>query len=293
MAPTITAAIEFDRVTKNFSLGLRLQSMRALDCFTLKVAPGEIVGLLGPNGSGKSTALRTAAGLLSPSDGLCRVYGDLSTSPEARAVLGYLPESPRFPEHLTGTELVRYYAGLSGLAGAQLEQNTAKVLSQVGLSASAARHVHHYTKGMTQRLGLAQALVHDPKILLLDEPTSGVDPQGLEEMMDIFGRLKAAGRTIVLTSHLLDQVGDICDRIAILANGRLIFEGKADRLTEGRNGRDVFSTEPMSESIRQELAGWLKTRNFSLQVGGDPAPRLDRVYLERVRAAGLEERDKP
>jgi ABC-2 type transport system ATP-binding protein len=251
------------------------------------------VGLLGPNGSGKSTALRTVAGLLVPTVGNCRVVGVEAVSPAARAVTGYLPESPRFPERLTGAEVVHYYAGLSGLPAAQAPHRAGRVLARVGLAAAATRRVRYYTKGMMQRLGLAQALVHDPKILILDEPTSGVDPQGLADMLEIFRQLKLAGRTLLLSSHLLDQVGEICDRIAILAKGRVLFTGSPAELTERRNDREGFTTEPMSEACRQELAEWLRARGHSLQEAEDRPLRLDRAYLERLRDAGLEERGEP
>ena len=284
MASGMGAAIEFSRVTKNFFTTWRQSPRCALNDLSLRISPGEVVALMGPNGSGKSTALKIAAGLLSPTGGSCRVLGEEATGPKARGLIGYMPESPSFPDHLTGTEVVRYYAGLSGLKTMAARAAAHRALAQAGLRGAENRPVRHYTKGMRQRLGLAQALAHEPTIILLDEPTAGVDPQGVADMLALINRLKSAGRTVLLSSHLLDEVGEICDRIVILAEGRPVFCGQAPFQTVYQKDRECFTTESLSAATRTALAAWLKERGHSLQSDASLRPRLAQVYLAQVNA---------
>ncbi len=247
------AAIEFARITKDFSIGLSGVKLRALDELTLRIEPGAIFGLLGPNGSGKSTAIKIMLGLLQPTAGACTVFGVPSGRIEARVDVGYLPEMPDFYRHLTGRELVRFHGALGGLRGAPLRARTDEVIALVELSAAADRRVSAYSKGMLQRIGLAQALVHDPRLLILDEPTAGVDPVGAAAMEKLIRELKARGKTIVITSHLLGQMEELCDRVGILDRGRLILESAISEL----RGRTSVATEA-------------------------PRVRLDRLFIELV-----------
>ncbi len=242
------------------------------------------MALMGPNGSGKSTALKLAAGLLKPTGGSCRVLGEEATSPKARTFIGYMPESPTFPDHLTGEEVVRYYAGLSGLKAPTARAAARRALAQAGLHGAESRPVRHYTKGMRQRLGLAQALAHDPTVLLLDEPTAGVDPQGVADMLALIDQLKIAGRTVLLSSHLPDEVGEICDRVVILAEGRPVFCGQAPFHDANPNDRESFTTESLSASTRTALAAWLKERGHTLYSDSSQRPRLAQAYLAQVNA---------
>ena len=274
-------AIELRGLIKDFSVGLRGVKLRAVDDLSLRVPAGQVFGLLGPNGSGKSTTIKIILGLLEPTAGGCRVFGLPSTQIEARVDVGYLPESPYFYRHLSGRELVRFYARICGLGGAKVAPRVAEVIDWVGLTEAADRLVGTYSKGMLQRIGLAQALVHDPRLVILDEPTSGVDPVGAAAISELILQLKAQGKTVLITSHLLTQIEEICDRVAILDRGRLILEGAVCDLV-GRAERQALIVEKLSPSELQELRGWLGLRGRTLEAVTAPRARLDQIFLERV-----------
>ena len=274
-------AIELRGLIKDFSVGLRGVKLRAVDDLSLRVPAGQVFGLLGPNGSGKSTTIKIILGLLEPTAGGCRVFGLPSTQVEARVDVGYLPESPYFYRHLSGRELVRFYARICGLGGAKVAPRVAEVIDWVGLTEAADRLVGTYSKGMLQRIGLAQALVHDPRLVILDEPTSGVDPVGAAAISELILQLKAQGKTVLITSHLLTQIEDICDRVAILDRGRLILEGAVCDLVGGAE-RQALIVEKLSPAELQELRGWLGLRGRTLEAVAVPSARLDQIFLERV-----------
>ena len=274
-------AIELRGLVKDFSVGLRGVKLRAVDDLSLRVPAGQVFGLLGPNGSGKSTTIKIILGLLEPTAGGCRVFGVPSAQVEARVDVGYLPESPYFYRHLSGRELVRFYARMCGLGGAKLAPRVAEVIDWVGLTEAADRLVGTYSKGMLQRIGLAQALVHDPRLVILDEPTSGVDPVGAAAISELILQLKAQGKTVLITSHLLTQIEDICDRVAILDRGRLILEGAVCDLVGGAE-RQALIVEKLSPGELQELRGWLGLRGRTLEAVAAPRARLDQIFLERV-----------
>ena len=274
-------AIELRGLIKDFSVGLRGVKLRAVDDLSLRVPAGQVFGLLGPNGSGKSTTIKIILGLLEPTAGGCRVFGLPSTQVEARVDVGYLPESPYFYRHLSGRELVRFYARICGLGGAKVAPRVAEVIDWVGLTEAADRLVGTYSKGMLQRIGLAQALVHDPRLVILDEPTSGVDPVGAAAISELILQLKVQGKTVLITSHLLTQIEEICDRVAILDRGRLILEGAVCDLVGGAE-RQALIVEKLSPSELQELRGWLGLRGRTLEAVTAPRARLDQIFLERV-----------
>lgn len=274
-------AIELRGLVKDFSVGLRGVKLRAVDDLSLRVPAGQVFGLLGPNGSGKSTTIKIILGLLEPTAGGCRVFGVPSAQVEARVDVGYLPESPYFYRHLSGRELVRFYARICGLGGAKLAPRVAEVIDWVGLTEAADRLVGTYSKGMLQRIGLAQALVHDPRLVILDEPTSGVDPVGAAAISELILQLKAQGKTVLITSHLLTQIEDICDRVAILDRGRLILEGAVCDLVGGAE-RQALIVEKLSPAELQELRRWLGLRGRTLEAVAVPRARLDQIFLERV-----------
>lgn len=196
--------------------------MAAAGPITLRLAPGQVLGLLGPNGSGKSTTLKALAGLIAPTAGTCRIFGQRAGSAAARALVGYLPESPQFPPHLTGRGFLEYCAGLSSLNRVTAARRVGEVLRWSGLGAAAEQGLGTYSKGMTQRLGLAQAVLHEPPLVLLDEPASGLDPAGRLALNRLIRDLASGGTTIVFSSHLLAQAEEVCDRLAILGRGRLL-----------------------------------------------------------------------
>jgi ABC-2 type transport system ATP-binding protein len=266
--------------------------LRAVDHLDLRIAAGQVYGLIGPNGSGKSTTIKMLLGLLEPTAGECRIFGVGSRRVEARRDVGYLPESPYFYRHLTGRELVAFYAQMCGMGRAELNSHVSEALAVVGLVEAADRRVGTYSKGMLQRIGLAQALVHDPRLLILDEPTAGVDPVGSAAISQLILQLKARGKTVLITSHLLGQIEDICDRVAILDRGKLILEGAVRDLV-GRRDRQALIVEALPESELAELRAWLAARGRSLEAVEVPRARLDRLFLERVGHRGPGEASPP
>jgi ABC-2 type transport system ATP-binding protein len=280
-ASSAAAAIEISGLIKDFSVGLRGVKLRAVDNLNLRIEPGQVYGLLGPNGSGKSTTIKIILGLLEPTAGACRVFGVPGTKVEARLDVGYLPESPYFYRHLTGRELVQFYGRICGLAGSALKPRIAEVIAWVGLTDAADRRVGTYSKGMLQRIGLAQALVHDPRLVILDEPTAGVDPVGAAAISELILKLKAQGKTVLITSHLLAQIEDICDRVAILDRGRLLLEGAVRDLV-GKTDRQALVVEKLSADELADLQAWLAARGRALESVEQPRARLDRIFLDRV-----------
>lgn len=223
-------AVELAGFAKSYPTGWTGRRIVAVHPLSLQLAPGQVLGLLGPNGSGKSTTLKALAGLISPSTGHCRIMGHAAGSDEARNLVGYLPESARFASHQTGREFLFYCAGLSGLAEDRAAERVGSTLAWAGLERVADRKLAGYSKGMLQRLGLAQAIVHEPAVVLLDEPASGLDPEGRLALARLIRDLAAQGRAVVFSSHLLAQAGEVCDRIAILGRGRLLGEGTPEEL---------------------------------------------------------------
>lgn len=282
MSTCTTPAISIQGLTKDFPLNFRGLRVRAVDDLTLEIPRGCVHGLLGPNGSGKSTTIKVLLGLLKPTRGKCLVLGGTSDDPAVRARIGYLPESPDFHRFLTGRELLRYYARLCAVDASSRENRIAEMLDWVGLTAAADRRIGTYSKGMLQRVGLAQALVHDPELVILDEPTAGVDPVGSAEIVRLILKLKESGKTVLVTSHLLGQAEDICDRVAILNRGRLIAEGTVAELA-GRAGAQALIVEGMPESAVEEFREWLATRGGRLAAVEPARSRLDDLFLRKIR----------
>lgn len=247
-------AVELEGFTKSHTVGWFGGRVTAVENLTLKLAPGQILGLLGPNGSGKSTTLKALAGLIAPTAGRCRILGHVAGSDAARALVGYLPEAMRLATHQTGEEFLRYCAGLSSLPADRAEPRIKAVLAWTGLGAVAGRRIATYSKGMLQRLGLAQAVVHEPQVVLLDEPTSGLDPEGRLALVKLIRELAGQGRTVVLTSHLLAQAEEICDRLALLGQGRLLATGTTAELM-GTLERPAPGTSRLEELYLERLHG--------------------------------------
>lgn len=217
-------AVELAGFGKSYRTGWTGGMIHAVRGLKLQLAPGQVLGLLGPNGSGKSTTLKALAGLIVPTEGECRVFGHRADSNAARALIGYLPESPQFSPHLTGREFLEYCAGLSSLEPEVAAARVEEVLQWTHLGTAAGQRVATYSKGMGQRLGLAQAVLHDPLLVLLDEPAGGLDPAGRLELNRLIRALAARGKTVVFSSHLLTQAAELCDCVAILGRGRLLAE---------------------------------------------------------------------
>lgn len=232
-------AICIKDLTKDFSVGISGVKLRAVDNLNLEIRDNEIFGLLGPNGSGKSTTIKIILGLLEASQGECEIYGKPSGTVAARKSVGFLPEAPYFYRYLSGRELVRFYARICGVKRRNLKKQVDEVIELVNLTEAAHRRVGTYSKGMLQRIGLAQALIHDPQLVILDEPTAGVDPIGSASIANIIRELKRRGKTVLLCSHLLAQIEGLCDRVAILNRGKLIRKGRVGDLVQEKNTKSL------------------------------------------------------
>jgi ABC-2 type transport system ATP-binding protein len=226
-------AIEARGLSKTYRLGFRGRKVNALADLHLAVAPGSIYGFVGPNGAGKSTTIKILVGLVRPSAGAATLFGRPIADPAARLAVGYLPENPSFHDFMRPLEVMRYLGRLSGLAGAELDRRSEALLERVGLAGARDLTVRKFSKGMVQRLGLAQALVHDPPMLVLDEPMSGLDPIGRKEVRDLVLELARQGKTIFFSTHILPDVETICDRVGMLLGGRLVREGSLSSLLDG------------------------------------------------------------
>jgi ABC-2 type transport system ATP-binding protein len=227
-------------VTKIFDNQVGQPPRTVLDSVSLEVRRGETFGLLGPNGAGKTTLQKILLGLVRPSRGRAEVLGHLAGEAAARARLGYLPENPYFYTYLTGREFVEFCGSLFGLGGSQLRERSDRLLARVGMTHARDLQLRKYSKGMLQRVGVAQALVNDPDLVFLDEPMSGLDPVGRRELREIILELKREGKTIFFNSHILSDVEALCDRVGILDRGRLVAHGAVADLTRGRSLEDVF-----------------------------------------------------
>lgn len=275
-------AVEIENLTKDFRIGVRGVKLRAVDGVSFVVRRGEIFGLLGPNGSGKSTTLKIILGLHRPTSGTCRIFGRSSADAEVRSRVGFLPEAPYFYGYLTGRELVEFYAKMCGVPAKEIAARTADALALAGMTDAASRRVRTYSKGMLQRIGVAQAVVHDPDLIILDEPTAGIDPIGSAEIGDAVRAMKARGKTVILCSHLLGQIEELCDRVAILDRGKLVVAGTLDEvLTQRAKQLAVIGAgTPLTPALAAELR-----ERYGLNVESVSHPRisLERYFLDNLK----------
>ena len=231
-------AIEILGLEKIYNVGFwRKRTRRALHPLHLSVEEGEIFGFLGPNGAGKTTTLKILMGLVFPTSGTARILDLGLDDPRMKAQIGFLPEQPYFYDYLTARELLKYYGQLSGVDAKYLSRKVDDVLDQVGLANSANVQLRKFSKGMLQRAGIAQAILHDPKVVFLDEPMSGLDPMGRREVRNLIEKLKAAGKTVFFSTHILSDAEALCDRVAILHMGELRGVGAVAELTAGVHGK--------------------------------------------------------
>jgi len=284
MSEPAESVIEIGDLTKEFDIGLRGVKLRAVDHLSLTIPRGVVYGLLGPNGSGKSTTIKIVLGLMQATSGACSVLGERAGELAVKRRIGYLPEAPDFYRYLTGRELVAFYGRMAGVRGDALRASVERVLEMVDLTPAADRKIGTYSKGMLQRVGLAQALVHDPDLVILDEPTAGVDPIGARLIADTIRRLKREGKTVVLSSHLLAQVEGVCDRVAILDRGQVILEGAVDDLLQTRNRRmALFENLPIAKE--EALKAWLLENGAEVVSIENPRTTLDQIFIEKIEAA--------
>jgi ABC-2 type transport system ATP-binding protein len=257
-------AIETDGLTKVFSGGFSGRQLRAVDAISLRVPAGSTYGLLGPNGAGKTTFVKMLLSCTSPTAGRAVVFGRDTREPEARRPIGYLPENHRFPIYMTGWSMLDFYGALSGMETAARRKRIPELLELVGLEKRAHNlRLGKYSKGMLQRVGLAQALIHSPRLLVLDEPSDGVDPVGRKHIRDVLQSLEKQGVTIFLNSHLLAEVELFCREVAIIQKGKLALTGTVQDLTSG-SGYRIESTH-VPEPIETELRA--RARSFAANNG--------------------------
>ena len=243
-------AIRLHTLTKDYTAGFwRPRPIRALDGVSLDVETGEVLGFLGPNGAGKTTTLKLLMQLIYPTSGYAEILGRPAGDVAARRRLGYLPELPYFYDNLTAEELLVYFGGLFGLSAADARNRSAMLLDRVGLGAERRRQLRKYSKGMLQRVGIAQALVNDPEVIFLDEPMSGLDPVGRRDTRELIGELRDEGRTVFFSSHILSDAEMLCSRVAILVKGRLVATGRLGDLAFEIQGWELVVTGANTEAL--------------------------------------------
>ena len=279
-APIIHAA----DLTKVFRDFWHRPKLRAVDHISFQVARGEVFGLLGPNGSGKSTTIKMILGLLHPSHGELSVLGHSPRDVKSKARVGYLPEESYLYPYLTSEETLDFYGRLFDLTGTERRKRIGQLLDMIGLTHARHRVIGEFSKGMARRIGLAQALINDPDLIVLDEPTSGLDPIGCRQMKDLIRTLARRGKTVLLSSHLLADVEDVCDRIAILYNGRIQATGPIRDLLEERTRHRVTFPELSADALQRVLASLRDIVGRDLELE-HPRRDLEQFFLEVVEKA--------
>ena len=312
------AAIETENLTKDFLIGFwRPRPYRALDGLTLSVEPGEVFGFLGPNGAGKSTTLKLLMQLIYPTAGQARILGRPVGDVGVRHRIGFLAENPYFYDYLTAEEVLTYFARLFGVAAADVQPRVARMLDEVGIGAERRLRLRQFSKGMLQRVGLAQAIINDPEVVFLDEPMSGLDPLGRRDVRDLILRLRAAGCTVFFSSHILSDAETLCSRVAIMAQGRLAAAGRLSEMVAFELKGWELIAAGVSDELRARLAGRVRAiqpmshGRFTIQLGTDQQPEqlmaelrssgasveslnpirhtLEDYFLQQVKAAKLRE----
>jgi ABC-2 type transport system ATP-binding protein len=283
---TTDYAIETDGLEKMYRARFRGKEVKAVSNLTLRVPVGVKYGLLGPNGAGKTTFVKMLLSAVHPSAGSAWIFGKDAHLPEARRPVGYLPENHRFPTYMTGAGMLNFYGALSGLRGSERRKRIPGLLKLVGLSEWGPVRIKKYSKGMLQRLGLAQALIHHPKLLILDEPTDGVDPAGRREIHDILNRLTGKGVTVFINSHLLSEVESFCEYVAIMRKGTLAVEGKISELLAG-TGFTVNASRLSATSLNEiRAAGGKIVRGANGVAIESPTSDHANLVMDKIRAAG-------
>ncbi|MDF1656425.1 MAG: ABC transporter ATP-binding protein [Verrucomicrobiales bacterium] len=273
-------AVEVKNLTKIFSPDLSKNHIVAVDNLSFEVAAGEVYGLIGPNGSGKSTTMKVVLGLMAASKGSAKVFGYDSGDIRARNETGFLPENPYFYKHLSGEETLKFYGKLCGLKGSELKDRIAELLKLVDLEGAAKRRLGGYSKGMLQRIGLAQTLIQNPRLVILDEPTAGVDPVGSRQIRDLILKLKEDGFTVFLCSHLLEQVQEVCDRVGIIFKGRMRREGTLDELIQIES-QTAMTLENASPELMGKIHDLISSDAAAKMIEeGHPRTTLERLFIQ-------------
>jgi ABC-2 type transport system ATP-binding protein len=276
------SVIQIRNLTKIYRDFWGRPKVRALNSLSLDVHPGEVFGLLGPNGSGKTTTMKLLLGLLFPTEGEIKILGRSAADVEKNERIGYLPEESYLYRFLNAEETLDFYGRLFKMPGSTRRQRSDSLIKMVGLDGARRRQLKEYSKGMTRRIGLAQALINDPDLVLLDEPTSGLDPIGTREMKDLILRLKQQGKTVVMCSHQLADVQDVCDRIAILYAGELKLLGKVDELLTEQNETQMLSS-PLNEAALKEIEQVIVRHGGQMHKVDHPTVTLEELFLRIVK----------
>jgi ABC-2 type transport system ATP-binding protein len=273
--------IETRNLTKVYRDFWGRQKVRALKALDLEIRRGEIFGLLGPNGSGKTTTIKLILGLLFPTSGQALVFGKDATDVHKNERIGYLPEESYLYKFLNAEETLDFYGRLFNMSRAVRRQRVADLIEMVGLEWAKRRQLKEYSKGMTRRIGLAQALINDPELIVLDEPTTGLDPIGTHEMKEMIVDLRKKGKTVLMCSHLLADVQDVCDRIAILYQGELKELGRVDALLKVRDVTEIHSTT-LSPAAQVEVKNVIERHNGKVLSIGNPTTTLEDLFLKII-----------
>ena len=274
--------IQIRNLTKIYRDFWGRKKVRALNSLSLDVHRGEVFGLLGPNGSGKTTTMKLLLGLLFPTEGQITVLGRPAADVEKNETIGYLPEEAYLYRFLNADETLDFYGKLFKMSKAERRERADRLIQTVGLQNARRRQLKEYSKGMTRRIGLAQALINDPELVMLDEPTSGLDPIGTREMKDLILDLKRQGKTVLMCSHLLADVQDVCDRIAILYGGELKVLGRVDELLTDQ-GETELRTSRLDEETQREVEQVLARRGARLLKVDHPRADLEELFLRTVQ----------
>jgi ABC-2 type transport system ATP-binding protein len=283
-----TIILKTEALRKTFKVGFWGRQVTALEGLDLEVRQGEVFGFLGPNGAGKTTTLKILMGLIYPTGGQAWLFGKPIGDRDSKARLGFLPESPYFYDYLTGAEFLRFYADLFGLSGPIVNRRIGELLELVGMTHARDLQLRKFSKGMLQRIGIAQALINDPELVVLDEPMSGLDPIGRKEIRDLILRLKDEGKTIFFSSHILHDAEMLCDRVSILVKGRLVAMGRVSDLI---GAASTHSIEVLVEGLGSEGVAQVKPFTEKVTVTGDRAlltlkgQQSVSEVLERIRTA--------
>ncbi len=269
----LSIPIEIEHLTKTYRLGFWMhRKVRALQDLSLRIEPGQVYGLLGPNGAGKSTTIKILMDLVRASDGQARIFGFSPSDQAARKLVGFLPENPTPYEYLTGKEFLSLAGRLAGLSGQELDLRIREVLGLTQMERAANLQIRRYSKGMIQRISLAQAIIHHPRLLILDEPTSGLDPIGRRDMRDLILSERDRGTTVLFCTHIIPDIEALCDRVAVLVAGRLVREGSVQELVSGQ--------VPVVELILEGISG------ESLQALGVPLQSTQALGTRQLVRAG-------
>jgi ABC-2 type transport system ATP-binding protein len=282
-------AIEIENLTKDYPYGfLHLKKKRSLEGLTMQVEDGEVFGFLGPNGAGKSTTIKLLVGLIFPDAGTASILGKPITDIEMHRDIGYLPEQPYFYDYLTAAEVLDYFARFHDLTAVDRSERVARMLKKVGLETARKIQLRKYSKGMLQRVGLAQAILHDPKVVILDEPMSGLDPIGRREVRDIILELKREGRTVLFSTHILSDAEMLCDRVGVIVGGKLRGVGAPGEIVGMKTeGMEILFELPANAATATNAAAILaKATKTGERYRMHVAEEELYAALEQLRGAG-------